>query len=147
MMKSALARLQAIGMFHRTAILTRAFTSDSCGCDASGSQKKISRSMSPSAILEPICWFTAERAALETGQPDVKLVGQHAPGRAGGEQVVPGEHVTVVARPLQQVLFLVVVRDQRDAPAPGSAAVWAAEPGGTDFLGRHPSSLPARCCR
>lgn len=54
--KSALARLHAIGMFHTTAIRTSAFTSGSCGCDSSGSQKKTSRSMSPSAILEPICW-------------------------------------------------------------------------------------------
>ena len=33
-----------------------AFTSTSCGCGSSGSQKKMTESISPSAILAPICW-------------------------------------------------------------------------------------------
>src|SRR5512139_2991116 len=55
-MKSAVARLQATGMFQTTAIRSNAFTSASCGCSVSGSQKKIIKSISPSAILAPICW-------------------------------------------------------------------------------------------
>src|ERR1700730_5263242 len=53
---SWLVRLQAIGMFHTTAILTRALTSESCGCGLIGSQKKISMSRRPDAISAPICW-------------------------------------------------------------------------------------------
>ena len=144
-MKSALARLQAIGMFHRTAIRTRAFTSESCGCWVSEYPEEDQQVDVPLGDPRADLLVAAEQAGLETGHPDVELVGQHAPGRAGGEQVVPGEHVPVVARPLQQTLLLVVVRDQRDTPAPGPAGVRAAGLGGTDFLGRHPSSLPAGC--
>src|ERR1017187_10362705 len=53
--KSALARLQGTGMFHTTAIGSSALTSWSCGCDSIGSHRKMSRSMSPSAIRAPIC--------------------------------------------------------------------------------------------
>src|ERR1017187_6643787 len=54
--KSALARLQATGMFHTTASRSSALTSVSCGCGWSGSQKKSSRSKPPSGILAPIGW-------------------------------------------------------------------------------------------
>jgi hypothetical protein len=40
-MKSADARLHAIGIFQRTAMRRSALTSGSCGWGASGSQKKI----------------------------------------------------------------------------------------------------------
>ena len=53
--KSALARLHATGMFHTTAMRSSALTSWSCGCDSIGSHRKMSRSMSPSAIRPPIC--------------------------------------------------------------------------------------------
>ena len=54
--KSAEARLQANGMFHTTATRRRAFTSGSCGIGAKGAQKKMRKSISPSAMREPICW-------------------------------------------------------------------------------------------
>ena len=54
-MKSADARLQAIGTFQTTAIRKSAFTSGSWGCGSRGSQKKMRKSISPSAILAPIC--------------------------------------------------------------------------------------------
>src|SRR5579859_5194595 len=43
--KSAVARLQATGMFHSTATRSSALTSVSCGCGSSGSQKKMSSSI------------------------------------------------------------------------------------------------------
>ena len=54
-MKSAVARLHATGMLHTTATRSSAFTSGSCGCGSSGSQKKTSTSFSPSAMRAPIC--------------------------------------------------------------------------------------------
>ncbi len=56
MIRSALATLQATGMFQTAAIRSSALTSGSCGCGSSGSQKKNSMSISPSAIFAPICW-------------------------------------------------------------------------------------------
>ena len=53
--KSAVARLQAIGTSYTTAIRSSALTSTSCGCGASGSQKKTTRSMRPSATAAPTC--------------------------------------------------------------------------------------------
>ncbi len=55
-MKSAEERLQATGMFHTTAMRSSALMSGSCGSGSSGSQKKITKSTSPSEILAPICW-------------------------------------------------------------------------------------------
>lgn len=55
-MKSAEARLHAMGMFHTTASRNKAFTSGSWGCGSRGSQKKMRKSISPSAIIAPICW-------------------------------------------------------------------------------------------
>ena len=49
-------RAQVVGMFHTTAMRTRAFTSESCGCGLIGSQKKTSMSRRPDAIRAPICW-------------------------------------------------------------------------------------------
>ena len=46
-MKSADARLQAMGTFQTTAIRSSALTSGSCGCGSSGSQKKMRQSISP----------------------------------------------------------------------------------------------------
>src|ERR1700733_7254030 len=43
-------------MFHTTAILTRALTSESCGCGLIGSQKKMRMSRRPDAMSAPICW-------------------------------------------------------------------------------------------
>src|SRR5207248_4243436 len=54
-MWSAELRLQAIGTSYSTANRNRAFTSTSCGCGVSGSQKKNTASMRPSAISEPSC--------------------------------------------------------------------------------------------
>ena len=54
-MKSAVDRLQAIGMLYTTATLNNAFTSTSWGWDDMGSQRKIIKSISPFAIKEPIC--------------------------------------------------------------------------------------------
>ena len=53
--KSAEVRLQAVGMFHTVAMRSSAFTSGSCDRDSSGSQKKIRKSMVPSAMRDPIC--------------------------------------------------------------------------------------------
>ena len=44
-MKSAVARLQAVGIFQTTAMRSSASTSGSCGCGSSGSQKKIRKSI------------------------------------------------------------------------------------------------------
>ena len=55
-MKSAVARLHATGMLQTTATRSSALTSGSCGCGSSGSQKKTSTSISPSAMRAPICW-------------------------------------------------------------------------------------------
>jgi hypothetical protein len=46
----------APGTFHKVARRSSALTPGSWGCGSSGSQKKITMSMSPSAILAPICW-------------------------------------------------------------------------------------------
>ena len=54
-MKSAVARLQAVGMFQTTAMRNSALTSGSCGCGSSGSQKKIRKSISLLTIREPTC--------------------------------------------------------------------------------------------
>ena len=54
-MKSADARLHAMGIFHTTAMRKSAFTSGSCGMGSSGSQKKIRKSILLSTILAPIC--------------------------------------------------------------------------------------------
>ena len=51
-----MARLVATGTFQTAASRSSALTSGSCGCGSSGSQKKISVSIAPSAILAPICW-------------------------------------------------------------------------------------------
>jgi glycine oxidase len=85
MTKSALARLHAAGMFRSTAIRSSAFTSGSCGCGSSGSQKKISKSIFPSAILAPICWSPSG----PDGPPQIAI-------RAG----VPYHQVTDIAVPL-----------------------------------------------
>ena len=55
-MKSAEARLHAMGIFQTTAMRNKALTSVSWGCGERGSQKKIMKSMVPSAILAPTCW-------------------------------------------------------------------------------------------
>ena len=55
-LKSAVARLQAMGMLQTTATRSRALTSGSCGCGSRGSHRNTSRSISPSAIRAPICW-------------------------------------------------------------------------------------------
>ena len=54
--KSAVDRLQATGTLYTTAMRSRAFTSTSWGCGSMGSQKKISTSTRPSAIMAPSCW-------------------------------------------------------------------------------------------
>jgi hypothetical protein len=54
-MKSAEARSQVRGMFQTTAIRSSALTSGSWGWAVRGSQKKMRRSISPSAIQAPIC--------------------------------------------------------------------------------------------
>jgi hypothetical protein len=54
-MKSAEARLHAMGMFHTAAMRSSARTSGSCGTDSSGSQKKTRKLMSPSTIIAPTC--------------------------------------------------------------------------------------------
>lgn len=55
-----------MGIFHTTAIRSNAFTSGSCGSGASGSQKKIRKSMEPSAMREPICWSPPNGPLLKT---------------------------------------------------------------------------------
>ena len=52
---SAVAVLHAIGTFQTAPIRSRALTSGSCGWGSSGSQKKMSASIRPSAIIAPIC--------------------------------------------------------------------------------------------
>jgi hypothetical protein len=47
--------LHATPTFQTAASRSSALTSVSCGWDSIGSQKKISRSMVPSAIFAPIC--------------------------------------------------------------------------------------------
>lgn len=68
---SAVATFAAIGTFHTAAIRSSALTSGSCGCGSSGSQKKISMSMTPSAIFAPICWSppTGPDSSRVTGRP------------------------------------------------------------------------------
>ncbi len=70
-MKSAEARLQATGMFHTTAIRSRALTSGSWGMGCSGSQKKMRKSISPLAIMAPTCWSppNGPLCNLCTGRP------------------------------------------------------------------------------
>jgi len=59
--KSAEALLHAMGTFQTTATRRSAFTSGSCDNGANGSQKKIRKSISPSAIRAPICWSPPSR--------------------------------------------------------------------------------------
>ena len=65
MRKSAVARLQATGMFQTTAMRSRAFTSGSWGCGSSGSQKNTSRSIARVRDQRPDLEVAAERPALE----------------------------------------------------------------------------------
>ena len=55
-MKSAVVRSQATGMFQTTAMRRSALTSVSWDIGWRGSQKKMRKSISPSAIRAPICW-------------------------------------------------------------------------------------------
>lgn len=59
----------------------------------------------------------AERTALQLEDAHAELLLQQRPGRARGDEVVPGQDVTVVDGPLHEVALLVVVRDQADALA------------------------------
>ena len=54
--KSAVALSQASNIFQATPKRNKAFTSLSCGWASIGSQKKMSISILPSAIMEPIYW-------------------------------------------------------------------------------------------
>ena len=53
---SAVPMLVATGTLWTSQILINAETSGSCGWAVKGSLKKITKSMSPSAKLPPICW-------------------------------------------------------------------------------------------
>ena len=108
-------RLQAIGMFHTTAILTRALTSESCGCGLIGSQKKISMSSRPDAISAPICWSPPSGPLWKQVTGRSSRVAEQPARGAGRVQDVVGEDVPVVLGPLEQVAFPVVVGDQGDA--------------------------------
>jgi hypothetical protein len=55
-----------------------------------------------------------QRSALEQDDVQSELVPQQAAARGGRVQLVTGEKPAVEGRPLQQVLLLVVVGDQRD---------------------------------
>jgi hypothetical protein len=83
MRKSALARLQAIGMFRTTAMHMRASTSGSCGW---GSDLLV----------------TPERAALEAGDRQAELVAEHAAGGTGCVQGMIAQELAAVAGPLQE---------------------------------------------
>jgi hypothetical protein len=93
----------------------------------------------------------AERAALEAGDIEAKLVGEHPPGRVSGEQAMPGERPLVVACPRAQVFLFVVVRYQGDTPASGRdsfpAVVFPDGLSGADPFADHSSILPHGCCR
>ena len=121
--KSAVARLQAIGMLWTTAIRSSAFTSTSCGCGESGSQKKITASIRPFGDRGADLLVAAERAAQEAVHRQPELLGDQAAGRAGGEQVVLGQRPTVEPGPGEHVGLAVVVRDQRDAFARSDATL------------------------
>ena len=113
-MKSAEARLQAMGMFQTTAMRSRALTSGSCGCGSSGSQKKMRKSISFSDDLGPDLLVAAERPALQFLDRETQLPLQDFAGRAGGVDLVVRQQNAVELGPFQQVAFLVVVGDQRD---------------------------------
>lgn len=97
----------------------QALTSGSCGCGSSGSQRKTSSSISPPSIQAPICWPPPNGPPIRhlTRSPSVPKTTR--PGVA--EAIVTAKKNTVVGCPLQHVLLLNVVRDQRDRPpaAPG----------------------------
>ena len=82
-MKSAEARLQAMGIFHTTAMRKSALTSGSWGCGSSGSQKKMRKSILLSTILAPICWSPPRGPLLSFDDLEAKFLFQYFSGRAG----------------------------------------------------------------
>ena len=113
-MKSAEARLQAIGMFQTTAMRRSALTSGSCGCGSSGSQKKIRKSISSLTILAPICWSPPRGPLSKFRDRKAQLLFQNHAGGACRKDLMMRQEVAVVLGPLYQIRLLVVVRDQRD---------------------------------
>ena len=111
-MKSAEERLQATGMFHTFAIRSRALMSGSCGSGSSGSQKKMTKSISDSGNFRANLLIAAQRAALKLVDRDLQLVLQKLSRRAGRVQAVIGQQVAIEVGPLEQVPLLVVVSDQ-----------------------------------
>jgi len=128
--RSAVTRLQAIGMWQATVTRSSALTSGSCGCGSGGSQKKTGRLISPPAIRGADLLIAAARAAAEAADRRLELFVQEPAGGRGGEQLVPGEQAEVVPGPLGHVLR-VIVCDKRDPPAGG----------------RGRASLPCGSCR
>src|ERR1035437_5710164 len=112
MIMSAVAKLVATGTFHKVARRSSALTSGSWGCGSSGSQKKITMSMSPSAILAPICWSPPSGQDAMHLQPEFVL--EHGAGGAGGEELMMAQVSRIELGPPQQLDLLVVVPDHRD---------------------------------
>ena len=113
-MKSALARVHAMGMLYTTAIRSSAFTSTSCGWGSSGSQKKIDEVDLPFDDRRPDLLVAAEWTTQESGDGQVELLGENASRSPGREQLMPAQRAAVVARPLEQTDLLVVVGDEGD---------------------------------
>ena len=119
--KSAVARLQAMGVLCTTVTRSRALTLTSWGCASSGSQKKITRSMRPSAMAAPTCW-SPPRGPLRkrvTGRPS--SLAMSPPVVPVANSSCRRQRPAVEAGPLEHVVLAVVVRDQRDALARGHA--------------------------
>lgn len=64
--------LEAMMMFQATAKRINAFTSLSCGWASNGSQKKMTRSILPCAIIAPNCWSPPSGPVMSfsTGSPN-----------------------------------------------------------------------------
>ena len=109
--KSELALSIATGIFHTVARRRSAFTSGSCGWASIGSQKKISTSISPCAIMAPICWSPPSGAKHLPYRP-VQIFFQHFPRSACCNQFMLCQHSLIKFRPFQKILFFMVVRYQ-----------------------------------
>ena len=144
---SAVATLFATGMFHSAASRSRALTSGSCGCGSSGSQKKISMSISPSAILAPICWSPPERSGQEAVHRQAQFVLEQGAGGAGGVELVLARGCPrLYSAQVSRSTFLLSCATMRDGPSDARRA-------GGAYLGEvhashvGPSRCPARCQR
>ena len=66
----------------------------------------------PSAILAPICW--SPPSGPQAGDLQAQLADEQLARRAGGDEVMLGEHGAVEAGPVGNVDFLIVMGNQRN---------------------------------